>query len=197
MNKFMLTALAPLLLTAMPVFAAQEFYNIDSSHTYPSFELNHMGFSIQRGTFDQTQGKLEVDFAAKKGAVDIIVNTASIDTGHDERDKHMRGDKFFNVEKFPTMTFSSHQFIFEGDKLVKVVGQLTLLGVTKPLVMTVNQFHCGKNPMTMQPHCGADLSAALKRSEYGMTAYVPIVGDNVTLHIQVEANKKVVTTGRP
>lgn len=188
-----LSVLVLMLGFSLPAAAKQETYIIDSEHAYPSFELSHLGFSIQRGTFDQTSGRITFDPVAKRGSVEVTVQTASIDTGHDQRDKNLKGEEFFNVTQFPTMRFASDTFHFEGDKLTRVEGELTLLGVTRPLSLTASHFACGKNSFVMKLECGAELTGTLKRSDFGMNAYVPAVGDEVTLHIQVEAFKKTET----
>lgn len=181
-------ALIPALFAvSLSAFAKEETYTIDASHTYPSFSLDHMGFSTMRGVFDESSGSLTLDSAAKSGKVDITIATASIDTGHGKRDDHLRGEEFFNVAKFPTMVFKSDKFTFDGDKLSKVDGELTLLGVTKPVSLKVERFYCGQNKMIMKQVCGAELTGAIKRSDFGMKAYVPNVGDEVQLAIEVEA----------
>jgi polyisoprenoid-binding protein YceI len=184
MNKSIAIFLATLL--SMPAFAADN-YTVDPTHTWPVFEVNHLGFSTQRGRFNKTGGKITLDIAAKKGSVEIVVDTASLDMGFDKWDKHMKSEDFFNVDKFPTMSFKSDRLIFDGDKLIAAEGAFTLLGVTKPLRLTVSNFHCGLNPMTKAPTCGAEITATIKRSEFGMTKYIPAVGDEVKISSPVEA----------
>ncbi|GHD68401.1 YceI family protein [Jeongeupia chitinilytica] len=175
---------------ASAAFAAPETYSIDPSHTAAHFSINHLGFSTQQGTFDKTSGSIVLDAEKKSGSVDISIDTASLDTGWDARDKHLKGEDFFNVEKYPTATFKSKNFKFDGDKLVAVDGDFTLLGVTKPLTLSVADFKCGPHPMMKKPWCGAAATAVLKRSDFGMKAYLPAVGDEVKLTIQVEAGKQ-------
>ncbi|WP_028448527.1 MULTISPECIES: YceI family protein [Chitinibacter] len=168
---------------------AADTYKIDPSHTYASFEINHLGYSTQRGNFEKTSGTITLDTAKKTGSADISIDAASLRTGWEARDNHLKGEDFFNVSKFPAMTFKSNNFKFEGDKLVSVSGDFTLLGVTKPLTLNVTNFKCAPHPMSKKPACGADAVATIKRSDFGMKAYVPAVGDEVTLRIQVEASK--------
>lgn len=174
--------------TAAPAIAA-ETYIVDSRHTWPVFEINHLGFSTQRGRFNKTTGKIVLDAAAKQGSIDIAVDTASIDMGLEDWDKHMKSDEFFNVEKFPTMTFKSDKLSFDGDRLIGADGSLTLLGVTKPVRLFVSNFRCGTHPLNKKAVCGADVATVIKRSEFGMTKYVPSVGDLVKVTIPVEAFK--------
>ncbi len=173
---------------SLPLYAA-DTYTLDSRHTWPVFEINHLGFSTQRGRFNKTTGKVTLDRAAKKGAIDIVIDTASIDMGLEKWDEHMRSDDYFNTAKFPTMTFKSDKLTFEGDELIAAEGSFTLLGVTKPLKVTVTNFRCADHPMVKKPACGADVSTSIKRSEFGMTKGLPAIGDVVKIVIPVEAIK--------
>jgi polyisoprenoid-binding protein YceI len=182
---------APLLLSAAlvaPAFAADS-YTIDTTHTFPVFEINHLGFSTQRGRFDKTSGKITLDIAAKSGSVDLTVDTTSLDMGFDTWKQHLSAEGFFDTAKFPTMSFKSNKLIFEGDKLVGAEGSFTLLGVTKPLKLTVSNFRCGSNPMNKKAMCGADIAATINRSDFGMTKFLPAVGDEVKITSPVEAYK--------
>jgi polyisoprenoid-binding protein YceI len=176
-----------LLMLAAPVQAAN--YTIDSTHTYPSFEINHGGFSTQRGFFEKTSGSITLDRQAKSGSANIKVDAASINTGMKLRDKVLRGEKFFDVEKYPDILFTTDNLTFDGDVPVSAAGKLTLLGVTRPVTLTILNFKCGANVLTKYSECGADIHTQFKRSDFGMTAYQSSVGDEVTLHIQVEAAK--------
>lgn len=171
---------------SISAFAADS-YTVDSRHTFPSFEVNHLGFSTQRGRFNTTRGKFVLDRQAKSGTADITIETASIDTGLDKLEEHLRGPDFFNSAQFPFMTFRAGKLSFNGDALAKAEGEITLLGVTRPLVLNVVHFRCGLHPMLKREVCGADLSGSLKRSDFGMKYGLPAVGDDVRLLIQVEA----------
>lgn len=166
---------------------AVETYTLDSRHTFPSFEVSHLGYSIQRGRFNRTSGKVTLDAAAKTGKVEITIDAASVDTGLDKLEEHLRGEDFFHVAMFPTITFKSDNFAFEGGKVKRVTGDLTLLGVTRPVNLEATHFHCGNHPISKKPLCGGDFAATLKRSEFGMKYAIPSVADDVTLRIQVEA----------
>lgn len=176
-----------LLMLAAPVQAAN--YTIDSTHTYPSFEINHGGFSTQRGFFGKTAGSITLDRQAHTGSANVKVEAASITTGMKLRDEVLRGEKFFNVAKYPDIVFASDSLKFDGDVPVSADGKLTLLGVTKPVTLTIRNFKCGQNVISKYDECGADIRTQFKRSDFGMTAYLSSVGDEVTLHIQVEAAK--------
>ena len=178
---------------ALFVFAigadAADNYTLDAGHSFPRFEINHFGFSTHRGQFNQTAGKLTLDRAAKTGTIEITVQTASIGTGDPKLEEHLRSPDFFSVEKFPTMVFKSKAVKFNGNLPASAEGELTLLGVTRPLTLSIANVVCAPHPVLKKENCGAEVSGKLKRSDFGMTKYVPAVGDEVTLHIQVEAIK--------
>ena len=173
---------------AVPAYAAENF-TIDPTHTWPVFEVNHMGFSTQRGRFNKTSGKITLDTAAKKGSVELAIETASLDMGFDKWNEHMKSEDFFNAVQFPTIHFTSDALKFKGDKVVAAKGSFTLLGVTRPMTLTVSNFHCAPHPMNKKQTCGADISVTLKRSEFGMTKYVPGISDEVKIFSPVEATR--------
>jgi polyisoprenoid-binding protein YceI len=183
-----LTALALAAALATPAFAADS-YTFDPNHTFPVFEVNHLGFSTQRGRFNKTAGQVTLDLAAKTGSVILTIDTRSLDMGFAAWNTHVSEDGFFNVEKYPTMTFKSDKLVFEGNKVVAAEGQFTLLGVTKPLTVTVNGFQCATNPMNKKPLCAGDVTATIKRSDFGMTKFLPAVGDDIKIYVPVEAYK--------
>lgn len=190
MKKFIVSiiSIAAASMVAVPAHSA-ESYTIDPNHTWPIFEVNHLGFSTQRGRFNKTSGTIILDTAARKGSVDLTIETASLDMGFDKWDEHMKSADFFNVVQFPTMRFTADKLVFDGDRVVAAEGNFTLLGVSKPLTLAVSNFRCGPHPMTKKPHCGADISATIKRTEFGMAKFVPAVSDDVKITSPVEAMK--------
>ncbi len=169
--------------------AAQETYVIDPTHSQPQWAAGHTGFSTQHGNFGKATGKIVLDRAAKKGSIDVTIDAASIRTYSERLDTIVKGERFFNVEKFPTITFRSANLSFDGDKLVGADGELTMLGVTKPVSLKVVNFVCGEQLFNKKPMCGAEATATIKRSEWGMTDGVKIANpsDEIRLTIPVEA----------
>jgi len=187
MKHVVLLAGAAAVAASFGVRADMDSYTIDARHTFPQYEVTHFGTSKQRGRFDKTDGKLMFDSAEHRGSVEVNIDTASVSSGLAKLDEHLRGEDFFNVAKFPKMTFKSSDFVFEGDTLKKANGELTLLGVTKPVTFDVQFFHCGVNLLIMHTVCGADMLAHIKRSEFGMTYGTSAVSDDVLLRVNVEA----------
>jgi polyisoprenoid-binding protein YceI len=184
--RFAVTVIAAL--TALPALAA-ETYMLDPVHSQPWFETHHLGFSTQVGSFVKSSAKVTIDRAAKKGSVDVTIDAASVRTFDSTRlDAIVKGEKYFNVEKYPTITFKSSDVEFDGDRVVGVNGELTMLGVTKPVMLKVANFRCGAHPFNKKPMCGGEASAMIKRSDWGMTAGLPYApADEVTLRIPIEA----------
>jgi len=178
---------------ALPLAAAAqtESYTIDPYHTVPYFEVDHLGFATMRGRFDRATGKLTIDHAAKTGSIDITIPTATVNTGDTDRgsrprtrDEHLRNADFFNVSEFPTITYKSTKVVFKGENPATVEGNLTLLGVTKPLTLTVERWKCGPDIRTQgkRYQCGGNATGAFKRSEFGMKYGLPAaIGDEVKL----------------
>jgi len=183
--KFVVAAL----LAAGTASAFAQTYNIEPNHTYPSFEADHMGISVWRGKFTKTSGTVTLDRAAKTGALDIVIDANSIDFGHSKLNDHAKGPDMFNVAKFPTISYKSKSIQFDGDKPVAVDGELTLLGVTKPVKLAINKFKCIQHPMFKREVCGADATAEFKRTDFGLNYGTPMFAPEVKLAIQVEALK--------
>ncbi len=185
MNIYPLAA-ALIALSAAPALHADSF-TIDPEYTIPEFEVGHLGFTTQRGRFNRAEGTIQLDLAAHTGSVEFTVHTDSLDMGSKAWTVHVRSEGLFNVEKFPTMTFKSDRLLFQGDKVVGAEGQFTLLGITRPLTVTVESFACGPNPLNQRYMCAGDVSATVKRSEFGMTKYIPTVSDEIRISVPVEA----------
>ena len=189
---------AALVLAALPfaASAAPESYTLDPYHTYAHFEVNHLGFSNMRGRFDKSSGKFTLDRAAKTGSLDLVIETPSLSTGDNDkgsrpraRDEHLRSPDFFNVIEFPRMTYKATAVKFNGDNPASIEGNLTLLGVTKPVILHVDNWKCGANPFNKKLMCGGNASGTLKRSDFGMKMALPAVGDELKLFMEFEGDK--------
>jgi polyisoprenoid-binding protein YceI len=186
--KIALSAAVLTLITGSAL-AAPVTYDVDPSHTYPSFAADHMGgLSVWRGKFDKSSGTIVLDKDKSTGTVDITVDASSIDFGQEKLNEHAKGPDLFDVTKFPTATYKGKLANFKNGAPTEVEGEFTLHGVTKPLTLKINQFLCKPNPMTKKEVCGADASATFNRKDYGLSfgeAYGFKM--DVTLAIQVEA----------
>jgi polyisoprenoid-binding protein YceI len=180
----LLTSLA----VGIPASAAPITYNIDPEHTYPSFEADHLGVSTWRGKFKKTTGKTALDKAAGTGTVEITIDLASIDFGHDKLNTWAIGPEFFDVTKYPQASYKGKLAGFTNGVPSRVVGELTLHGVTKPVALTIKSFNCIPHPLLKRELCGADALVTFKRDEFGLDAGKPYgFRMDVTLRIQVEA----------
>ena len=149
-----------------------------------------MGLSFWRGKFTKTGGKVVLDRGSKTGgSIEIQIDAASVDFGHQKMNEKARGDEMFNVAKFPTIVYKSNALRFDGDKLVGVDGEMTMLGVTKPMSLKVTHFKCIMHPMLKREVCGADAHGSFDRSDYGMNIGLPRFSPEIKLAIQVEAVK--------
>jgi polyisoprenoid-binding protein YceI len=169
---------------------AADTYTIDPSHTYPSFEADHMGISVLRGKFNSTKGNIVLDRKAKTGSMEIVIDTNSLDFGHDKLNAHAKNADMFDVEMFPEAKYVGKAIRFKGDVPASVEGDLTLHGVTKPVTLTINKFKCIMHPMLKREVCGADASAEFKRTDFGIDYGVARgFAPEVKLNISVEAVK--------
>lgn len=181
------TALA-LMLAASSAAAAPVTYAIDPSHTFPSFEADHLGISIWRGKFNRSSGKVLYDKSTGTGTVEIVTELASIDFGLDALATWARGKDFFDVKKHPRAIFKGRlQSPVDGIP-TQLAGELTMRGVTRPLTLTIHSLKCIQHPMLKRDYCGADASGSFSRDEFGLDAGKDYgFRMNVDLRIQVEA----------
>ena len=168
--------------------AAPVTFDIEPTHTYPSFEADHMGLSFWRGKLNKSSGSIVYDKASGAGSVDVQMELASIDFGLEAMNAWARGDKFFNVEKNPTATFKGRFDAAATGVPSRVIGELPLNGKTRPLTLTVNQLKCVQHPMLKRELCGADASGSFNREDFGLSAGKDYgFKMDVQLRIQVEA----------
>ncbi len=170
-------------------YAAAEVYTLDAMHSMPSFSFMHLKLSQFRGRFDKISGTITLDLAARSGNADITIPIESVSSGVPMLDGFLKGPRFFDTANFPVATFKSSNFKFEGEKLVAVVGELKLHGITKPVTLDVAYFSCHQHALLKVAACGADASATIKRSEFGLDAFMANDSDEVKLELAVEALK--------
>jgi polyisoprenoid-binding protein YceI len=187
--KLIFTLISLLAGVASTAVLAADTYTIDASHTYPSFEADHMGISIWRGKFTKTSGTVTLDRAARTGAVDITIDASSIDFGFPKLNEHAKSADIFDVQKFPTATYKSTSIQFDGDRPVMVNGELSLHGVTRTVPLHINKFACIQHPMLKREVCGADASATIDRADFGISYGAPRFAMETKLNIQIEAIK--------
>jgi polyisoprenoid-binding protein YceI len=168
--------------------AAPVTYEIDASHTYPSFEADHSGgMSLWRGKFNSSSGKITLDKAANAGTVDVTIDMKSIDFGHQGLNDHANTPDIFDTAKYPTATFTGKLGGFSNGAPKTVEGTLTMHGVTKPVTLTVNSFKCGPHRSGKEV-CGADAQATINREDWGVNFGKNFGFDmKVVLRISVEA----------
>lgn len=188
-SLFALAAVAALFAGAAQAQSAN--YAIDPTHTFVTFEINHFGASVNRARFDKKEGTVQFDRAGKSGKVEISFDAASVNSGTPAFDKHLQSADLFNVAAHPSIKFVSDKFVFKGDNVSEVTGQLTLLGKTAPITLKANQFNCYQSPMLKREVCGGDFEATIDRTQWGMNYGVDWgFAKNVRLVIQVEAIKQ-------
>jgi polyisoprenoid-binding protein YceI len=185
-HHFALTAVALTAALSASALAAPMTYVPDPNHTFVRFSYNHLGFSTQLSRFDKTTGTVTFDPAAKSGAVDLVIDAKSVDTGSELFNGHIQGADFLDTAQFPTATFKSTSIKFDGDAPVSIDGVLTIKGVSKPVTLTVTSFKHAPN-MQKKDAIGANATAMLKRSDFKMDKYVPLVSDDVTVTVAIEA----------
>ena len=169
---------------------ATEVYTADSEHTFVSFSYKHLSYSVQTSRFDKVTGTITLNNENNGGAIDITIDTKSISTGSDAFNKRIQEGDFFATEQFPVATFKSDSVIFQGDGISEIEGELTIKGITKPILIEVSGFSCSRNFLTLKHTCGANAIAKLSRSDFSMGKYAPFVGDNITINIVIEASRE-------
>jgi polyisoprenoid-binding protein YceI len=169
---------------------AAETYQLEKTHVDLLFAISHAGFTEKHGSFRDLDATLKYDEAKPEDSqVTVTVKTDSVDTGYPARDADLKSAKFFDAAKYPEMRFVSTKVTREPDQTLRVEGELTLHGVTKPLVLRAKLNKAAPNPFDKRPTLGFSASGSLKRSDFGMTTYVPMIGDVVTITIDAEFNR--------
>lgn len=168
--------------------ARADYYEFDKDHTHIAFRVNHLGFSDMLGLFTGYSGSLQFDpNAPAQSVLDITLHPIGIHTTSTLLDRALQGDQFFNTARYPDIRFVSTAVTVTGDNTGDVQGNLTLLGVTKPLTLHVTFNKAAYHPVTNLYTAGFSATASLKRSDYGMTYLIPGVSDDVRIDIETEA----------
>lgn len=181
-------ALALLLALASAGAAAQAVgYRFDPAHSFVHFEVMHFDTATLRGRFGPLEGYATLDATARQGSVSLRVPTKIVSTGLPVLDSRLRQADLFDSEAQPEAFFVAERFVFDGDRLQEVRGEITLRGISRPLALRVQRFSCGTHPILQRAWCGGDFEAELQRSDFGMSFGLPLVGNRVRLLVQVEA----------
>ena len=164
-------------------------YTIDPTHTATVFTWNHFGFSTPSANFSDIQGVISVDNAKPaNSSVNVTIPLSSLNTNVKALDEHLKNADFFNAEKYPTITFKSTKVQAVGKNKYKITGNLTVKDVTKPVVLDAVLNKQGVHPMTKAQSIGFNATTSFNRSAFGVGAYVPNVGDKITVNITTEAS---------
>ena len=174
------------------VSAAPVTYEIDASHTYPSFEADHMGgLSLWRGKVNSNSGTVILDTEAETGSVEVTMDMTTIDFGHDGMNDHAKKDDILDVEKYPTAIYNGTLGNFVDGAPTTVEGNLTLHGVTKPVNLEITRFKCMVHPMKKIDVCGADAAGSIDRSEFGVD-YAKAYGFDMAVKLLISIEAAVV-----
>ncbi len=188
--KLLLATIFAVAISGMSYAAEENKYTIEVNHTSVVWFANHFGFSSPSGKFTDIDGTILFDEAEpKKSSVDVTIKTTSLVTGFEKFDQHLKSEDFFNVKKFPTAKFVSKKITVTGKNKAKIEGDLTLVGVTKSVILDAKFNKSGINPVNQKQTVGFSATATINRSEFGIDYAIPGVLDKVNLTIEVEANR--------
>ena len=185
-KKLLLTA--ALVAASANAFAAGVTYKLDPTHTNVLASWNHFGYSNPSINFGQVDGTLVYDAdQVSASSVQVTLPLTGLSALADQFYDHLTSDKWFDAAKYPAATFKSTRVEAAGEGKLKVTGDLTIKGITKPVVLDVTLNKAGEHPMKKVPAIGFDATATIKRSDFGVGLFAPMVGDEVTLRITTEA----------
>jgi polyisoprenoid-binding protein YceI len=187
--KILLASLS-IIAAASAAHAESVTYKIEPTHTFIYFEAKHFGTSTARGRWDKKDGEITIDRAAKTGRAQITIDMASINTGVEPFNDHLKSKDFFNVAVNPKGFFVGDKFKFDGDKVTEVTGELTFNGKSGPATLKATNFNCYTNPQLKKDVCGGDFETTITRSQWDMKYGVPFIPDNIRVLIQIEAIKQ-------
>ena len=179
--------LAALLLATGVAHADPVRYNLDPNHTQVEFSWSHFGFSHITGRFDKVEGNFQFDpVDPTRSSIDVSIPITSIDTGVGALDEHLQSPDFFDAAQFPVATFKSDKVERGAGNALKVSGALTIHGVSRPAVLDVTVNKVGEHPMAGRAAAGFDAKTTIKRSDFGISKFVPNVSDEITIAISTE-----------
>jgi polyisoprenoid-binding protein YceI len=187
MSRFVLTFITALAMAATAAAQAGS-WQIDPNHTAAQFSVRHLGVSTVRGAFTKVTGSAKHDPAdPSKDSLDVAIETNSVDTRVEMRDNDLRSPRFFDAQKFPTITFHSRQAKAAGSGKLQLTGDLTIHGVTKEVVLDVDGPSAPiKDPMGKGQRMGASATTKVNRQDFGVSAMPGVVGDEITITIDAE-----------
>ncbi len=167
--------------------AAPDTYRVDPELSSTEFAVSHLGLSTQHGRFGRMEGTIVIDPEGHSGNIDFTIDAKAVDTGWGARDAWLRGEDMFDVARFPVMRFHSTQLVFNQERLIGIAGMLTLRDVTRPVILKIDRMQCGRDPDGERDGCGAGAVSTIKRSDFGLTYALGLVGDDIDLSFQVTA----------
>jgi polyisoprenoid-binding protein YceI len=186
LRRILLTSL--LTAAALPAVAAEK-YDIDSTHTQVIFSWNHFGFSNPSASLEKFTGDFELDTKdLTKSSISVTLPLDGLHTGVPKLDEHLKSPDFFDAAKFPSITFKSTKIVKSGENGLKITGDLTIHGVTKPVTLDAKINKIGDNPMVKKASAGFDATTTIKRSEFGVDKYVPNVSDEIPVRITFDSH---------
>ena len=163
-------------------------YSLDPTHSFATFEVLHFGTSTIRGRYGPLQGEVTLDRDARRGRVQVEIDTAAVSTGLPVLDARLRQADLLAVQAHPKAWFVAEGIAFDaGGQPRSVRGEFTLRGTSRPLELVAQRFNCYTSPLIPREVCGGDFEGEVKRSDFGMDFGLPLVADRVRLVVQVEA----------
>ncbi len=176
----------------MPATAADTYaIDVNGGHYYAGFQISHLGFSTMHGRFDKLDGSIEYDAANPSASkVKVVIQAGSVNTNHQKRDGHLKSPDFFNADEFPEITFVSTEVTSGTNGSAKITGNLTMVGVTRSITLDARLINAGPHPFNKAPIAAWSARGTIKRSDFGIKYGLPVIGDEVTLLLDIEALKK-------
>ena len=168
--------------TANPAQVEAGTYAIDPQHTQVLFSVSHMGFTTYYGRFSDASGTLDLSTETPDASsLEVKVPTGTVSTTSDKLNEELKGDQWFDAQKYPEITFKSVKVTRTGPDTAQVTGNLTMHGVTKPVTLAVRFVGAGTNPLDKKYTVGFRATGTIRRSDFGVKTYVPLIGDEVEL----------------